>query len=359
MSKISSTSPSEAASPTRLSLARERALVIAEIAQAHDGSLGTAHAYIDVVAQAGADVVKFQTHIASAESTPSEPWRVRFSKQDETRYNYWQRMEFTPEQWGGLKEHAESKGLIFLSSPFSLEAVDLLKRIGVSGWKIASGELQNTLMLSAISESRLPVILSTGMSSFAEIDDAVSRLGYSKRDLAIMQCTSAYPTPPGEIGLNVLSLLRERYGCAVGLSDHSGTIFPGIAAVTLGAKLVEVHVTFSRDCFGPDVCASLTPNELKTLVEGVRFVEEALSSPVDKDSWASKHDTLRETFGRSIVAKTEIAEGTILERKHVALKKPGIGLPPSQLDSLLGSEARQSLRSGHFFSETDLRAKGR
>src|SRR5262245_41603862 len=144
-------------------------LIVGEIAQAHDGSLGLAHAYIDAIANAGADGVKFQTHIAKAESTPGEPWRVKFSVQDESRYDYWKRMEFTESQWHGLKRHADERGLAFFSSPFSSEAVSLLTRVGVAGWKIASGEITNTPMFDRIAETGLPVILSTGMSALADI----------------------------------------------------------------------------------------------------------------------------------------------------------------------------------------------
>src|ERR671925_320777 len=143
--------------------------IVAEVAQAHDGSLGTAHAFIDACARAGADAIKFQTHIAAAESTPGEPWRVKFSPQDATRYDYWKRMEFTEEQWHGLKRHADERGLLFLSSPFSPDAVDLLKRVGVAGWKVASGEISNEPMLATMAATGQPVMLSTGMSTNAEI----------------------------------------------------------------------------------------------------------------------------------------------------------------------------------------------
>ena len=144
--------------------------LIAEIAQAHDGSLGTAHAMVDAAAEAGADAVKFQTHIADAESSPAEPWRKRFSPQDETRYDYWKRMEFSESQWLALREHAVEKGLLFLSSPFSMEAVALLERVGVAGWKVASGEVTNYLMLDAMCATRKPIILSSGYSE-QEISD--------------------------------------------------------------------------------------------------------------------------------------------------------------------------------------------
>src|SRR5437660_3801494 len=139
-----------------------RCLIVGEVAQAHDGSLGTAHAFIDAIATAGADAVKFQTHIASAESTPEEPWRVKFSMQDATRYEYWKRMEFTEEQWCGLKKHALEKGLKFLSSPFSVEAVELLTRVGVAAWKVASGEVSNEPMFRAMASSGLPIFYLTG-----------------------------------------------------------------------------------------------------------------------------------------------------------------------------------------------------
>lgn len=139
-------------------------MIVGEVAQAHDGSLGTAHAFIDAIADSGAQAVKFQTHIAAAESSPQEPFRVKFSRQDATRYDYWKRMEFTPEGWAGLAEHARERGLVFLSSPFSVEAVDLLEKIGMPAWKIASGETGNPLLLERIYHTGKPVILSTGMS---------------------------------------------------------------------------------------------------------------------------------------------------------------------------------------------------
>jgi len=226
--------------------------IIGEIAQAHDGSLGAAHAYIDAIAAAGADAVKFQTHIADAESTLAEPWRTKFSHQDETRLDYWRRMEFTPEQWCGLKQHAQEKGLLFLSSPFSLEAFELLNRLGVAGWKVASGEITNFPLLDVMSATGQPVMLSCGMSAFEEIDAAVVRVGHDRAKLAVMQCSSIYPTSAEHVGLNLLAEFKTRYDCAVGLSDHSATIYPALGAVMAGAQVVEIHVTLSRDMFGPD-----------------------------------------------------------------------------------------------------------
>src|SRR5436309_2202786 len=212
-----------------------------------------AHAFIDAIARAGADGVKFQTHIAAAESTPSEPWRIQFSRQDEARYDYWKRMEFTESQWHELKRHADHLGLLFLSSPFSLEAVELLERVGVAAWKVASGEVSNVPMFERMSATGLPMLLSSGMSSLEEIDEVVQRVKQKGLPLAVLQCTTAYPCPPEKVGLNLIPEFRARYGCAIGLSDHSGTIYPGLAAATLGIEVLEVHVAFSREMFGPDV----------------------------------------------------------------------------------------------------------
>jgi N-acetylneuraminate synthase len=332
----------------------KRCLVIGEVAQAHDGSLGAAHAYIDAIASSGADAVKFQTHIAAAESTPQEPWRVRFSYQDASRYEYWKRMEFTEEQWLGLKRHAEEKKLEFLSSPFSLEAARLLQRIGMKAWKVASGEVANAQLSAYILETRLPVMLSTGMSSMEEIDSAVARVQAAGLPLAVMQCTSAYPCPPEKVGLNMLGTFRGRYGCAVGLSDHSGTIFPALAAATLGAELVEVHVTFSKECFGPDVPASLTTSDLKTMVEGIRFIERMRTSAVDKNAMAEEMTPLRNLFTKSIVAEIDLPSGAVLTPESLAVKKPGTGIPAERLDSMIGRRLRRPLAAGEMLSESHL-----
>lgn len=329
-------------------------LLIGEVAQAHDGSLGTAHAFIDAIAESGADAVKFQTHIAAAESTPGEPWRVRFSKQDLTRYDYWKRMEFTEEQWNGLREHAEERGLWFLSSPFSLEAVELLERVGVAAWKVASGETGNDAMLDKMAATGLPVLLSTGMSPLAEIDCAVARIAARGVPLVLLQCTSAYPCSPEKVGLNLIPFFRKRYDCGVGLSDHSGTIYPGLAAAALSIAALEVHVTLSRDMFGPDVPVSLTPGELSQLVEGVRFIERMTEHPVDKDASAADLQGLRRLFTKSVVARMDLAAGTILREEHLAAKKPGTGIPAAQLTELLGCRLKRGVASDQLLSEDDL-----
>jgi len=333
--------------------AGEPSLIVAEVAQAHDGSLGTAHAFIDAIADAGADAVKFQTHIAAAESTPAERFRVEFSTQDATRYDYWKRMEFGERQWAELAAHARERGLIFLSSPFSVEAVELLARVGVPAWKVASGQLDDTPTFEAIVTTGLPVLLSTGMSRLDEVDAAVARMRDRDIPFAILQATSSYPTSPEKVGLNVLDVYRERYGCPVGLSDHSGTIWPGVAAAALGASLIEVHVTLSRQMFGPDVTSSITTGDLAQMTEGIRYVADMLSHPVDKDALAANLMPIRELFAKSIVAAHDLRGGTTLERRHLAVKKPGGGIAPERIDEIVGRTLAKDVAADEMLSEED------
>lgn len=331
-----------------------RCLVIAEVAQNHDGSLGTAHSYVDAVARAGADAVKFQTHIAAAESTPAEPWRVRFSPQDATRYDYWKRIEFSEEQWRGLADHANERGLMFLSSAFSPEAVDLLDRLDVPAWKVGAGEIGNLPLIERMARTGKPVLLSSGMASWGELDAAVDLVRRCGVTVAIFQCTSAYPCPPEKLGLNIIAELRARYACPVGLSDHSGTIYAGLAAAALGIDLLEVHVAFSRECFGPDVPASITTGELSQVIEGVRFIEKACANPVDKDAIAGELSAMRSIFGHSVTAARDLPAGWRLTEADLALKKPGTGIPAARLKEVVNCRLKRAVAEDTLLSEDDL-----
>ncbi|NQV40661.1 MAG: N-acetylneuraminate synthase family protein [Nitrosopumilus sp.] len=332
----------------------ENCAIIAEVAQAHDGSLGMAHAFIDAAADSGADGIKFQTHIAAAESTPDEPWRVKFSQQDKTRYDYWKRMKFSEEQWAGLRDHARQRGLLFVSSPFSGEAVDLLERIDIDAWKIASGEVGNLPLFEQLAGHKKPVLLSTGMSPWSEIDTAVEQIRSHGLPVAVMQCTSIYPTPPEKTGITLIPKMRERYGCPVGLSDHSGTIYPGLAAAVYGIKVLELHVTFDRKMFGPDVPASVTFQELGQLIEGVRAIEAMMASEIDKDSMAEELGELRQIFNKSITAAIDLSAGIILASDHVALKKPGTGIPAARMGEIIGKRLKVGVSKDTILREEDL-----
>ena len=340
--------------PALVGLGHGRCLVIGEVALTHDGSLGLAHAFVDAIANAGADAVKFQTHIAAAESTPAEPFRVKFSRQDATRYDYWKRMEFTEGEWRGLAEHCRERGVLFISSPFSVQAVDMLERIGQPLWKIASGETGNTQLLDRVLDTGAPVLLSTGMSPLAEIDAAVARVKARRVPVGVFQCTTAYPCPAEQIGLNLIPVYRERYGCWVGLSDHSATIYPGLAGVAIGMDMLELHVALSREMFGPDVIASVTTAELKQLVDGIRFIERMRAHPLDKDASARDTAPLRRLFTRSIVAKDALPAGTLLAREHLMIKKPGTGLPPERLDDVVGRRLARPVAADQLLAAEDI-----
>lgn len=332
-----------------------RPFIIAEVAQTHDGSLGNALAFIDVAHECGADAVKFQTHIAAEESTPGEPWRVRFSHQDETRYGYWRRMEFTRDQWRTLKEHADARGIVFLSSPFSEKACTWLRELGMAAWKVASGEVHNPQLLSWIVQSGQPIILSSGLSRVDETRAVVRRLRSEGADVALLHCTTRYPTPPEEVGLNLLQdYLREFPEIPIGLSDHSGTTTPGVVASYLGASIIEVHLTLHRRMFGPDVPSSLTPEQLEELVRESERAWRMRRHPVDKDRQLDALGKERKIFGRSLFTTRPLAVGEVVEETAIGFKKPGGGMDYQERHQLLGRRARRPLPADHMLEPSDV-----
>lgn len=329
--------------------------IIAEIAQAHDGSLGILHSYIDALAQAGVDTVKFQTHIAAAESSAQEPFRVNFSYEDATRYDYWDRMGFTEEQWAGIKTHCDEAGVEFMSSCFSQAAVDMMERVGMARYKIGSGEVTNFLLLEKIARTGKPIILSSGMSSLEELDAAVEFIRPFGNDLSILQCTTAYPTPPERVGLNVMGVLRARYpDCKVGLSEHTALVATGIAAAALGADILEFHAVFDRRMFGPDATSSLTIDEVAALVSGIRTVETMLANPIDKTD-NSQYTNLKSIFEKSLAISRDLPQGHQLTFDDLEAKKPaGQGISASNFRDVIGRQLKRSLRQYDFLIKNDL-----
>jgi N-acetylneuraminate synthase len=328
--------------------------IIAEIGQAHDGSLGMAHAYIDSVAKSGCSAIKFQTHIAEAESSEFEPFRVQFSKQDATRIGYWKRMEFTLAQWKGLKEHCDEKGIEFMSSPFSNAAVDLLEEVGVERYKVGSGEVNNFVLLEKIAQTGKPVIISSGMSSFKELDKTVAFLKNRKVDYSILQCTTAYPTAPKQYGLNVIQELKNRYNVPVGFSDHSSSIESCIAATALGAEILEFHVVFDKEMFGPDAKSSLTFKETAQLVKAVNNIQIALNHPVDKKN-NSQFAELKQIFEKSLAVNKSLKAGHILTFSDLETKKPkGYGILASEYDNVIDKKLNKDLTQWSFLNYKDL-----
>ena len=312
-----------------------RPFLIAEVAQAHDGSLGFAHAFVDLAAEAGMDAIKFQTHIAEAESTRDETFRVPFSFQDKTRFDYWRRMEFAVSEWEGLASHAREKGLVFLSSCFSVEAVQMMRRVGMPAWKVGSGEVASPELFDCMAEGGEPMLLSTGMSSYEDIGKAVERVDALGIPLVLFQCTSRYPTRLEDVGLNVIDEMHERFGRPVGLSDHSGTIWPSVAAMARGAPVIEVHIAMHGGQFGPDTPASLTPGELAQLVQARDAIHTMQTCPVDKDAFSEEMREMRSLFGKSLALRQGLPAGTELKAEHLTFKKPGGGLARKDLETVV------------------------
>lgn len=318
--------------------------IIAEIGNTHEGSVGLAKCFIKVATECGVDAVKFQTHIFEAESLPDAPNPPYFK--DETRKEYFDRTGFNLEQWKDLKRYAEKECRVeFLSSPFSLKAVDLLEQVGIKIYKIASGEVSNLPLLIKIAKTGKRVLLSSGMSSWTELDEAVKTLKENGcNDLTLLQCTSEYPCPPDNAGLNIMQEMRERYKLPVGFSDHTLGVAVPIAAVCLGACVIEKHFTLSKQMYGPDARFSATPEEMKVLVDNIRFVEKTLENKIDKDAKAAALSQMKITFEKSIVAACDIPAGTILEETHLAYKKPGDGIPAGEFREIVGKKVLRNIQ---------------
>ena len=328
--------------------------IIAEIAQAHDGSLGILHSYIDALAKAGVDAVKFQTHIAEAESSEHEPFRVNFSYEDKTRYDYWERMGFTLEQWKEIKAHCDEVGVEFISSPFSQAAVDLLEEVGVKRYKIGSGEVNNLLMLEKISRTGKPVILSSGMSSFLELQESIDFLNKRNIKTSILQCTTAYPTKPQEWGLEVMDELRERFNLETGFSDHSGDVYACLAAAARGAEILEFHAVFDKRMFGPDAPASMDIDEIAFMVKGVRQICASLEVKIDKDD-NSKFDTLKGIFEKSLAINRDLKEGDVISFDDLEAKKPkGYGTDASKYENIIGKRVNKDMNKWDFLNQGDI-----
>jgi N,N'-diacetyllegionaminate synthase len=315
--------------------------IIAEIGSVHDGSLGNACKLIEAAAACGADIIKFQTHIASAETLESAPMPSYF--RGEPRFDYFQRTAFTEGQWLKLKEVCDEFRVGFLSSPFSIEAIDLLEKINVGAYKVPSGEVTNTPLLERLAQTGRPVILSSGMSLWKEIDQAVGILRQNNAPLVVMQCSSMYPCPPQKVGLNVVTELLKKYDLPVGFSDHTLGSAASFAAAALGATVIEKHFTFSRLMYGSDAANSMEPDEFKLFSSGLREIWTMLNHPVNKDD-LSDYLEMKLIFEKSIVAGDNLSKGHVLTFKDMAFKKPGDGISASKWQGLIGRRLLRDIK---------------
>ena len=332
----------------------KKTYIIAEIGNSHEGSLGLAKKFIEVAAQCGVDAVKMQTHIFDAESLPNAPNPPYFKH--ESRKEYFERTAFSLNQWKELKRYTEKELKIdFFSSPFSLEAVDLLQNIGISSYKVPSGEVNNIPLIEKIAKTGKRVLLSSGMSSWVELDNAVKILQSNGcKDLIVLQCTSEYPCPPKQAGLNVIDEMKLRYkNVTLGYSDHTmGTAIP-LAAIVKGAKVIEKHFTLSRQMYGSDANNSTEPEEFKRLVDEIRHLELALTHNIDKDKKAKLLKKMKITFEKSIVSSKALNKFDVIKFNDMAFKKPGDGIPSKDYKKIIGKKLKRNIKKNHKFKLKD------
>lgn len=329
--------------------------LIAEIAQAHDGSLGILHSYIDALADTGVHAIKFQMHIAEAESSEYESFRVPFSYVDKTRMDYWKRMEFTEEQWKEIKLHCEEKQVEFLVTPFCTAAVELLENLKVNRYKIGSGNVSDLLLIDRIAMTGKPVILSSGMSDWSELQTAIEAIRKYHENICLLQCTTMYPCPPEQSGILLIPELKRRFKLPVGYSDHTGIWYAVIAAIVAGAEIIEFHVSFDKRMFGPDAKSSLTIDEVKQLAEAITFVEKTMRHSDLKEN-ANQFNDLKKLFGKSLATNKDLKQNHVLRKEDLESKKPeGYGIPSKEYDKLIGKVLLRDMAKYEFINWTDVK----
>jgi N,N'-diacetyllegionaminate synthase len=325
-----------------------KTLIIAEAGVNHNGDLEMARRLVEVAAQAGADFVKFQTfkadRLVTRQAAKAE-YQRQLTADDESQYDMIRRLELTPEMHIALIEHCASQGIRFLSTGFDIESLNMLAEFGIPIFKVPSGEITNLPYLQHVGRIGKQVILSTGMADMAEIGaalDALEQAGAQRQEITVLHCNTEYPTPMRDVNLRAMLSIRDAFGVQVGYSDHSAGIEVSLAAVALGATVIEKHFTLDRQLPGPDHQASLEPDELKTLVAGIRNIELALGD-------GTKHPSPSEAKNipivrKSLVAARSIRAGEPFSRENLAVKRPGTGVSPMRLDEVLGRLAKRDFQ---------------
>lgn len=327
--------------------------VIAEAGVNHNGDLAVAKALIDVAVEAGADAVKFQTFHADLLATldaPKAAYQLQTTAAEESQVEMLRRLELSTEAHRELQSHCQRREIVFLSTPFDEAAVDLLDELGVPAFKISSGDLTNSPLLEHVAAKGKPVIVSTGMSELSEVIEAVSVLDAAGCvNPILLHCVTDYPANPADVNLKAMQTLRSAFNLPVGFSDHTEGIDIALAAVALGACVIEKHFTLDRSLPGPDHRASLEPHELRQLLQSIRRVEAALGSG-RKVPAPSEIETAR-VARRSLIAARDIPAGVILKREMIVLRRPGTGLPPSRMATLLGRRALRQISAGSLLAD--------
>jgi len=330
--------------------------VIAEAGVNHNGDPAMAKALIDAAADAGADAVKFQTFRTAAltsRTAPKAAYQLETTGAGESQSQMLERLELSVDTLRALQAHAAARRIVFFSTPFDEASADTLGVLGVPLFKVPSGEITNLPLLRHIATKGRPIIVSTGMSTLDEVAAALTSIRVtSDVPVALLHCLSAYPAPVGDVNLRAMDALRDRFGCPVGLSDHTLGLEIAFAAVARGAAIVEKHLTLDKTLPGPDHRASLEPGEMAALVHGIRNVEAALGDG-EKRPMPSELDTLR-VARKSLVAARAIRAGEHLVKDAVAIKRPGTGVSPADLERALGRRVRRDLAADDVIEWTAL-----
>lgn len=330
--------------------------IAAEAGINHNGSLELAHRLIDAAADAGADGLKFQNY-RTEDFIPDRSLLYEYISQGQTvvesQFDMFKRCELSPDDLGDLAAHCRERGIVFFSTPSSEEGLEALVRAGAGLLKNGSDYLLNLDLVRAMARTGLPTVLSTGMATLDEIDTSVAAFrDAGGEDLVLLHCTSAYPTPPDEVHLRKLATLRERYGCPVGLSDHTEGIVAAVASAALGSVFLEKHFTLDRTLAGPDHRFSSDPAELAAIVDGVRLAERSLGHA--EVGPAAAELVARAEYRLSCVSARPLPTGHRLERADIAFRRPGHGLAPTEADRLAGRVLVAAAAAGHVFGEDDL-----
>lgn len=316
--------------------------IIVEIGNTHEGSLGIAKSFVDMAKKAGARTVKFQMHIPEAEGTADEPFRVHFSDQDKTRQDYWARINFSVAEWESLASYCESIGVEFLCTPFSVEAASiLLERNLVRRWKIGSGQAVDWPLIDFVAQTKLPLIISTGLVSDSEIELLSSRLrSYGViENLTLLHCVSQYPAPLSHLDIHLMNDLKK-YAPRVGFSDHSGNLHTSQFAIAIGAQVIEVHMTPHKHFFGPDVSSSLLPDEISQLIEFSKTVNLLATSRGQKSDHFMRVAELRKIFRKGIYWKKSIRPGEVVKLQDLLILKPVNEIDVVNLDQVIGKRLK-------------------
>lgn len=320
-----------------------RTLIIAEAGVNHNGSLELAKQLIDVAANAGADLVKFQTFRAdnlASEYAPKADYQLRTTKQDQSQLDLLKQLELTPSMHLDLYEHCQKKKIGFFSTAFDVHSLDYLAGLGFNCFKIPSGEITNLPYLRHVGGFMKSVILSTGMATLGEIEMALQALesaGTLRSNITILHCNTEYPSPIEDVNLLAMCAIRNAFGVSVGYSDHTLGIDVPIAAVALGAKVIEKHLTLDRNLSGPDHKASLEPEEFTKMVIGIRNIEKALGDGIKRPSLSESKN--KNIARKSLMASRSIRKGEKFTPSNITVKRPGNGISPMRWDEVMGRVA--------------------